>query len=83
MGEAAFEIVEVGSDNVDKILCNMANEYVLTTGVNEFTSADEVRRRVPSAYGVFHVALDGHLISYCPINRREFDRAAAQAREFS
>ncbi len=62
-------------DDTVTMLRNAATEHGITFDVTEITSADEVRCRVPSAYGVFHVALDGELVSYCPINRREFDKA--------
>lgn len=65
-------------DDTVTMLREAADDRGMAFNEVELTSAKDVRRRAPSPYGVFHVVCDGKLISSCPINRREFDKALAR-----
>ena len=67
-------------DGTVTMLREAADDHGLAFSEIELKSAKDVRRRAPTAYGVFHVVYDGKLISSCPINRREFDKALASTR---
>ena len=67
-------------DDTVTMLREAADDHGLTFKEIELTSAKDVRRRAPSAYGVFHVVCDDRLISTTPITRREFDKALASSR---
>jgi hypothetical protein len=55
---------------------NTASEFADKEGIKfhsiELNSAEEIRKRVPSPYGVFSIVLDGKLFSYHYLLPREF-----------
>ena len=63
--------------NVVNHACRIFEERGITSRVLKWTSAEEVRRRAPSAYGVFNIVFNGELFSYHYIGTKELNRLNA------
>ena len=73
---AGLTVVTTGQcpylDDAEQEIIDAAQEGGLAARIATLTSAEEVQRRSPSAYGVFGVVLDGRLLSYHYLLGKDF-----------
>jgi len=61
-------------ENATNAILDFAKERSIKAKVVEFKTAQEVRERSPSAYGVFGTVLDGRLLAYYYLLPKGFDK---------
>lgn len=59
-------------EDATSVLLDCAAERGMESRTVELTDAAEIRRSSPSAYGVFNVVLDGRLLSYHWLTKKDF-----------
>jgi ribosomal protein S18 acetylase RimI-like enzyme len=63
------------------IVVEEAKKQRMNTKVIDLETSKEVQERSPSAYGVFNVVYNGHIVSYCWISKRDAPALLAEAKK--
>jgi len=62
------------------IVVDEAKKHGMDAKVIDLKSSKEVQERSPSAYGVFNVVYNGHIVSYCWISKKDAPGLLAEAK---
>ncbi|MBD3285105.1 GNAT family N-acetyltransferase, partial [candidate division WOR-3 bacterium] len=63
------------------IVVNEAKNQGMKTKIVDLDSSKLVQEKSPSAYGVFNVVYNGHIVSYCWISKKDAPKILAETKE--